>query len=211
VSAVEAAFHTTQHDDETIAHNITTQGIPTTRNQVKEVRLANSWRRRGNDDTQSANSRSETFALVAQALQQGEARCYGRRLMRTYLSVKFCHNARDDDVRNALTALDPAGVQSRHRKAANILHPDQISYGAVTATTSSAITALRFMQASTLTLDAFSGATLVTAIAGPSTSSSHGAENNGARQQRRRRAVGETRVRGSPRLTSAHLCDTRPR
>jgi hypothetical protein len=34
-------------------------------------------------------------------------------------------------------------------------------------------------------------------------SSSHGAENNGARQQRRRRAVGETRVRGSPRLTSA--------
>jgi hypothetical protein len=48
-------------------------------------------------------------------------------------------------------------VLTNDRKTANILHPDQISYGAVTATTSSAITALRFMQASTLTLDAFSG------------------------------------------------------
>jgi hypothetical protein len=115
VSAIEAAFHTTQHDDETIARNITTQGIPTTRNQVKEVRLTNSWRRRGNDDTQLADARSETFELVAQALQQGEARCYGRGLMRTYLGVKFHHNARDDDVRDALITLDPAGVQSRQR------------------------------------------------------------------------------------------------
>ena len=115
VSAIEAAFHTTQHDDETIARNITAQGIPTTRNQVKEVRLVNGWRRRSNDDEQAANSRSETFALVAQALEHGEARCYGRGLMRTYLRVKFRHNAREDDVRDALIALDPAGVQSRHR------------------------------------------------------------------------------------------------
>jgi hypothetical protein len=115
VSAIETAFHTTQHDDEAIARNVTAQGIPTTRNQVKEIRLANNWRRRGNDDAQLANARSETFALVAQALQQGEVRCCGRRLLRTYLSVKVRHNARDDDVRDALIALDPAGVQSRQR------------------------------------------------------------------------------------------------
>lgn len=68
VSAIETAFHPTQHDDETIARNVTAQGIPTTRNQVREIRLANNWRRRGNDDAQIANARSETFALVAQAL-----------------------------------------------------------------------------------------------------------------------------------------------
>jgi hypothetical protein len=114
VSAIETAFHTTQHDDEIIARNVTAQGIPTTRNQVKEeIRLANNWRRRGNNDAQLANARSETFALVALALQQGEVRCCGRRLLRTYLSVKFRHNARDDDVRDALIALDPTGVQSR--------------------------------------------------------------------------------------------------
>jgi hypothetical protein len=65
VSAIETAFYTTQHDDETIAYNITAQGTPTTRNQVKEVRLANNWRRRGNDETQIADSRSETFRLIA--------------------------------------------------------------------------------------------------------------------------------------------------
>ena len=45
-------------------------------------------------------------------------------------------------------------------------------------------------------------------------STSHGAENNGARQQRCRCAVGETRVRGSPRahpwITPAHLALARP-
>ena len=34
VSAIEAAFHTTQHNDHTIVQNITSQGIPTTHNQV---------------------------------------------------------------------------------------------------------------------------------------------------------------------------------
>jgi hypothetical protein len=58
VSAVEAASYSTQHDNETIARNITTRGIPTMRNQVKEARLANSWRRHGSDDTQLTNSRS---------------------------------------------------------------------------------------------------------------------------------------------------------
>ena len=37
ISAIETAFHTTQHDDQMIAQNITTSGIPTTQNQVKEI------------------------------------------------------------------------------------------------------------------------------------------------------------------------------
>ena len=38
VSAVEAAFHTTHHDDGEIAATITAQDLSTTRNQVKELR-----------------------------------------------------------------------------------------------------------------------------------------------------------------------------
>jgi hypothetical protein len=115
VSAVETAFHTTHHNDETIARNITTQGIPTTQSQVKKVRLAHGWRRRANNDDQLATARAETFTLVEQALQQGEARCYGRGLFRTYLQVKYHHNAREDDVRDALATLDAVGVESRRK------------------------------------------------------------------------------------------------
>lgn len=71
-------FHATQHNDPTIAQKITSQGIPTTQNQVKDIRLAHGWRRRANDNEQLAQNRAETFALVRQALQQGECRCYDR-------------------------------------------------------------------------------------------------------------------------------------
>lgn len=50
VSAIEAVFHTTQHDDQTIAHYITSQEILTTQNQAKEIRLAHGWRRHAYDD-----------------------------------------------------------------------------------------------------------------------------------------------------------------
>ena len=40
VSAIKTAFHTTQHNDETIAQNIISQSIFTTHNQVKVIRLA---------------------------------------------------------------------------------------------------------------------------------------------------------------------------
>lgn len=113
ISAIDAAFHATQHDDQTIAQNLTGQGIPTTQNQVKDIRWAHGWRRRAYDDEQSAQKRAETFALVEQVLQQGECRCYGRELLRTYLRVKFSHNARDDDVRDALSHLDEKGTKSR--------------------------------------------------------------------------------------------------
>jgi rhodanese-related sulfurtransferase len=79
------------------------------------VRLAHGWRRRANNDDQLAAARAETFTLVEQALQQGEVRCYGRGLFRTYLQVKYHHNAREDDVRDALAALDAVGVESRRK------------------------------------------------------------------------------------------------
>jgi glycerate kinase len=50
IKAVEAAFHTTNHSNQTIADNITASGLHTTRNQVKEIRLRHSWRRRANND-----------------------------------------------------------------------------------------------------------------------------------------------------------------
>lgn len=43
ISAIKTVFHTTQHDDQGIAHIITTQGIFTTANQVKKIRLAQGW------------------------------------------------------------------------------------------------------------------------------------------------------------------------
>ncbi len=98
LSAIQLAINTTQHSDQKIANNITDSGIFTTRNQVEEIRLAQGWRRRGFDENQLATKRAETFALVSQALQKGESRCYGRRLLKTYLQIKFHHNARDDDI-----------------------------------------------------------------------------------------------------------------
>jgi hypothetical protein len=53
------------------------------------------------------------------------------------------------------------------KKTVNILHPAQINYGAAIVTTNSVITVLRFTQASTLTLNVFSGVTLAIVIAGP--------------------------------------------
>jgi len=114
-AAIDTAFHTSEHDDSTIARNITAQGIPTTRNQVEEVRLAHGWLRRGSSHTQLADARAETFALVKEALQQGTVRCYCRGLLRTYLRVVYRHQARDDDVRDALAALDAAGTESRRK------------------------------------------------------------------------------------------------
>lgn len=115
VTEVDSAFHTTHHDDHTIADNITTSGIHTTHRQVKRIRLAHGWRRRGDTDDQLADSRAETFALIKSALYQGVVRCYGRELLRTYLRLTYGHQAREDDVRDALTTLDSVGTESRRK------------------------------------------------------------------------------------------------
>jgi len=115
IEAVERAFHTTNHSDQMIADNITAQGIPTTRNQVEEIRLKNGWRRRANNEDQLAEMRAETFALTKQALHEGVVRCYGRGLLRTYLRIKYRHTAREDDVRDAIATLDIPGTESRRK------------------------------------------------------------------------------------------------
>jgi hypothetical protein len=69
VSAVDTAFHASQHDDQMIANNLGAAGLATTQRQVKRVRLANGWRRRANNDDQLAEMRAETFALTKQATE----------------------------------------------------------------------------------------------------------------------------------------------
>lgn len=112
ISAIEVAFHTIQHNDEIIAQNVTSQGISTTCNQVKEICLAHGWRRHAHDEVQLAQDRATMFDLVEQALQQGKCRFFGRELLRTYLRIKFCHNARDDTIRDALHHLDQKSTES---------------------------------------------------------------------------------------------------
>src|SRR5436305_5843405 len=115
IDAVETAFHTTDHSDQTIADNITATGLSTTHNQIKEIRLSHGWRRRADNDDQLAEMRVETFALIKQALHDGVVRCYGRGLLRTYLRIKYRHNAREDDVRDAIATLDIPGTESRRK------------------------------------------------------------------------------------------------
>lgn len=101
---------------------------------------------------------------MRQALQQGECRCYGRGLLKTYLHTKFSHNARDDDVRDALSHLNKISTNF-HRPGlkktineANISHLDQTSFGVVIAMINFVIMALKSMLVLTLTLDKFNGA-----------------------------------------------------
>jgi hypothetical protein len=91
VAAIDTAFHTTSHNDLTIAENITSQGIPTTRNQVEEIRLTHGWRRRANNDDQLAEARALTFSLIKKALKEGVVRCYGRGLFKIYLRLIYRH------------------------------------------------------------------------------------------------------------------------
>lgn len=113
MSAIQETFHATEQDDDTIAQNLTHQSISTSSRQVKRIRLENNWQRRVYDDDQLAQNRARTLDLVKQALQRGECCSYGRGLMRTYLHVKFQHNAREDDVRDAIQMLDKKGTESR--------------------------------------------------------------------------------------------------
>jgi hypothetical protein len=115
INAINTAFHTTNWDDNTIAESISADGISTTHNQVKEIRLAHNWRRRANNEVQLADARAQTFHLIKDTLNQGVVRCYGRGLLRTYLRVAYTHNAREDNVRDALGVLDQEGTQSRRK------------------------------------------------------------------------------------------------
>jgi len=113
LAAVELAYNTTHDDDEAIAAAIVSQGIHTTQNQVKRLRLANGWLHRQNA-AGVADKRAETFALVRQSLEEGTIRSYGRGLLQSYLRLQG-HHAREDDVRDALAHYDPEGTAARRR------------------------------------------------------------------------------------------------
>src|SRR2546421_10620839 len=59
--------------------------------------------------------RAAIFTLTKQVLHEGVVRCYGRGLLWTYLRIKCRHNAREDDVRDALATLDIPGKESRRK------------------------------------------------------------------------------------------------
>jgi hypothetical protein len=46
VEAIDHEFHYTSDDNTTIVNRLQTRGIPTTANQVREVRITNNWRQR---------------------------------------------------------------------------------------------------------------------------------------------------------------------
>jgi hypothetical protein len=83
LAAIESEYYNTHHDDRAIAEAIVTQSIYITQNQVRRLRITNNWRHREHGSS-VAQARAETFALVRQALQEGTARCYSRKLL-TYV------------------------------------------------------------------------------------------------------------------------------
>jgi hypothetical protein len=132
VSAVDTAFHTSQHSNQTIANNPNTAGLATTQRQIKRIRLANSWRRRANNNNQLAKIRAEIFTLTKQALHEKVVRYYNRGLLRTYLRVKYQHYDQENDIRKAIIIFNILKIKSR-RKSLNkrrkkgefiILRPD---------------------------------------------------------------------------------------
>jgi hypothetical protein len=68
IITIDTAFHITHHNDQTITSNLISQGLSTTATQVKRIRLANNWLRRGINDDQLAAVRATTFTLIESAL-----------------------------------------------------------------------------------------------------------------------------------------------
>jgi len=71
VEIVDDTYHSTFLGDEAIANAATSQGVATTARQVKRVRLEHGWRRQDTTAEQQDEQQAETFAIVAEALQEG--------------------------------------------------------------------------------------------------------------------------------------------
>ena len=80
---VKELYLSTHKDDEAIASALHTQGLRISARQVRDIRTTNGWLRRAGDATQLAEQRTETFARVHAALQEGTCRCYGRGFLQT--------------------------------------------------------------------------------------------------------------------------------
>lgn len=111
LTAIKSKFKDTHNNDTEIATSISSQGLHTTKRQVKRLRLAHDmrFRNRGGNVTEARN---QTFAAVDAALEAGTCRSYGRGLLQSHLRLNG-HMAREDDVRDALSYLDPQGSSAR--------------------------------------------------------------------------------------------------
>jgi hypothetical protein len=114
IAQVEEQYFSTHKDDEAIASALETQGLYISARQVRDIRMTNGWLRRTADATQIAEQRTETFARVQAALEEGTCRSYGRGFLQSYLRLNG-YIAREDDVRDALAFHDAQGTQARRR------------------------------------------------------------------------------------------------
>ena len=113
VSFIDTEFHTTLHDDSTIARHLNERGFSVSARQVRRIRTAQGWKHRTRDSEERQQNWSETFHRVGQALAEGTVRSYGREMVQSNLRREQGYRAREDDVRNALKLQDPAGTETR--------------------------------------------------------------------------------------------------
>jgi hypothetical protein len=118
VSLIDTEFHTTLHDDATIARRLTDQGFSISARQVRSVRTAKGWKHRTRDSEERQQNWTETFNRVGQALAEGTVRSYGREMLQSNLRQQG-YRAREDDVRNALKLQDPAGTEKWKKAPTN--------------------------------------------------------------------------------------------
>lgn len=129
---IEELFRTTFLTDLEIAtHLLKEDGLFTSPNQVKEIRIANNWRRHLTDEVAQAVRQTETTQEVHTLLHDGQARNWGRRWTMTHLRRKQGYRANDRDVSKTLKQLNPQavaerrpGVHKKRRENASFHGPD---------------------------------------------------------------------------------------
>jgi hypothetical protein len=113
VDRIHQLYHTTRSSDAEIARSLSAEGINISHWQVERIRWAHGWRRRATNDEQRLTQRVETFRQVEKALGEGAVRNYGRGHFDAFLRSQEQYPAREDDVRDAIKALDPQGTEAR--------------------------------------------------------------------------------------------------
>ena len=104
IAQVEGLYFSTHKDDEAISSALRIQSLHTSVTQVRKIQMTNVWLRRAGDATKLAQQRTETFARVYTALQEGTCRYYGRGFLQPYLRLDD-YIAREGDVRDAMALL----------------------------------------------------------------------------------------------------------
>ena len=113
VDRISHLYHTTRSSDTEIARSLNAEGIDISHWQIERIRWAHNWRRRAVNDDERLTQRVETFRQVEKALGEGAVRNYGRGHFDAFLRSQEQYPAREDDVRDAIKALDPQGTKAR--------------------------------------------------------------------------------------------------